>query len=135
MKMETLDKATEAGIYDWVRRAVSECLERSGLMPVEKATHGGNGITLVMISREELSLLKAGQEEILKQLKEVRKGDSGGVQVKNITAIEFMSAVKICRSTFDQLVLNNKIKTIKRRRKIYVPVTEIDRYFNDPSIG
>jgi len=46
-----------------------------------------------------------------------------------------MKVVRMCRSKFDQLVIAGKIKTIKKRRKIYVPVSEIDRYFSDPSIS
>jgi len=45
-----------------------------------------------------------------------------------------MEAVKIKRTKFDQLVQTKKIKIIKKLRKIYVPVTEIDRYFNDSTI-
>jgi len=57
------------------------------------------------------------------------------ISPKNITAKEFMKVVRMCRSKFDQLVIAGKIKTIKKRRKIYVPVSEIDRYFSDPSIS
>ena len=89
---------------------------------------------LVIIPIEELNHLKTTQQEILQQLKELRSSGSSLVTAKHVTAKEFMSAVKICRSKFDQLVIENRIKTIKKRRKIYVPVTEIDRYFTDPSI-
>ena len=50
-----------------------------------------------------------------------------------MTEIEFMEAVKIKRTKFDQLVRTNRIRT-KKFRKIYVPVTEVDRYFKDSSI-
>lgn len=56
------------------------------------------------------------------------------IPVNNITAVEFMAAVRIKRTKFDRLVAANKIKTIKKKRKIYVPVSEVDRYFRDPSI-
>lgn len=52
----------------------------------------------------------------------------------HITAKGFMAAVRICRSKFDQLVSENKIRIIRKRRKIYVPTSEVDRYFSDPSI-
>ncbi|MDP4244550.1 MAG: hypothetical protein Q8932_01770 [Bacteroidota bacterium] len=45
-----------------------------------------------------------------------------------------MDAVRIRRWKFNQLIAGNKIKTIKKRRKIYVLATEIDRFFTDPSI-
>jgi len=45
-----------------------------------------------------------------------------------------MAAIRIGRTKFDQLVSGSKIKIIKKRRKIYVPASEVDRYFNDPKI-
>lgn len=91
-------------------------------------------MNLVMIPQEELTNLKTTQQEILKQLQNLQIPSSGSIQIKNITAKEFMVAVRICRSKFDQLVIQNKIRTIKKRRKIYVPISEVDRYFSDCSI-
>ena len=51
-----------------------------------------------------------------------------------ITAEEYMEKLRIKRWKFNDLISKNLIKTIKKKRKIYVPVTEIDRYFNDPTI-
>ncbi|MES2794723.1 MAG: hypothetical protein V4683_02095 [Bacteroidota bacterium] len=51
-----------------------------------------------------------------------------------ITAMEFMDALRIHRSKFDELRSQNLIKTIEKGRKIYVPTTEIRRYFEDNSI-
>ena|SRR5665213_3648207 len=92
------------------------------------------GVTMVMIPEEELAFLKSTQQEILLQLKEMYNKGPGGVSVKNITAKEFMAAVRIGRTKFDQLVLTSKIRIIKKRRKIYVPISEVDRYFTDPGI-
>jgi hypothetical protein len=92
------------------------------------------GATLVMIPEEELAFLKNTQQEILQQLKELQSKELGGIPIKNITAKEFMTAVRISRSKFDQLVLTRKIRIIKKRRKIYIPVSEVDRYFSDPAI-
>ena len=91
-------------------------------------------VTLVMITEEDLALLKNTQQEILQQLKELHSKGPGGVSVKNITAKEFMATVRIGRTKFDQLVSTSKIRIIKKRRKIYVPVSEVDRYFIDPGI-
>lgn len=76
------------------------------------------------------------QQEILQELKalKTKNGSQGMVIPQHITAKEFMVAVKICRSKFDQLVAGRKIRTIKKKRKIYVPVEEVTRYFTDPSI-
>ena len=90
--------------------------------------------SVVIIPIEELNHLKTTQQEILQQLKELKSCGFSQQTARHVTAKEFMSAVKICRSKFDQLVSANKIKTIKKRRKIYVPVDEIDRYFSDPTI-
>jgi hypothetical protein len=91
------------------------------------------GTTLILIPQEELNLLKSTQQEILNLLK-LQQATKTGIQVKNIPAKDFMSAVNIKRTKFDELVKTNKIKIIKKKRKIYVPVTEIDRYFSDPSM-
>ena len=91
-------------------------------------------LNLVMIPEDELINIQKIQQEILKQLQNLQSSSSATVPIKNITAKEFMTAVRICRSKFDQLVATNKIKTIKKKRKIYVPVSEVDRYFSDPSI-
>ncbi|GAC1430525.1 MAG: hypothetical protein NVSMB7_06840 [Chitinophagaceae bacterium] len=45
-----------------------------------------------------------------------------------------MAAVRIRRTKFDELVKDGKIRVIKKLRKIYVPVEEVDRYFSDPSV-
>ncbi len=91
-------------------------------------------LNLVMISKEELASLQETQQEILKQLQNLQSLQSSTIPIKHITAKEFMAAVRIGRSKFDQLVLLNKVKTIKKKRKIYVPVSEVDRYFSDSTI-
>jgi len=92
------------------------------------------GKTLFMIPAEDLAQLKTSQQEILQQLKELNSKRPGGPAVKYITAKEFMKAVSIGRTKFDQLVNTNKIKVVKKRRKIYVPIVEVDRYFTDTGI-
>src|ERR1700676_757204 len=87
-------------------------------------------LNLVMISEMELANLKETQNEILAQLKNLQTSPaSKGISPNHITAKEYISAVKICRSKFDQLVITNKIKTIKKKRKIYLPISEVERYF------
>jgi excisionase family DNA binding protein len=49
--------------------------------------------------------------------------------ISYITAKEFMEAVRIKRTKFDQLVAKNKIRILKKGRKIYLPFTEINNYF------
>ena len=90
--------------------------------------------SLVMIPETELQSLKTTQLEILQHLKTLQAGNRKNAEADHVTAIEFMAAVRICRSKFDQLVNTGKLKSIKKMRKIYVPVSEIERYFKDPAI-
>lgn len=90
--------------------------------------------TLVMIPGEELSHLKNTLEELLTEIKTLQSARLAGTRDEFVTAKEFMSSVRICRTKFDQLVAQGKIKTIKKRRKIYVPSGEVMRYFSDPTI-
>jgi len=92
------------------------------------------GVTLFMIPAEELAVLRSSQQEILLQLKQLNNKTTNGLSVEYITAKEFMKAVYIGRTKFDQLVNNNKIKVIKKRRKIYVSVNEVQRFFKDPNV-
>jgi hypothetical protein len=68
----------------------------------------------LMIPLQKLSFLKITQQEILQQLKELRSTQSNILPVNHLTAMEFMAAVKICRSKFEQLVSTNKIRIVKR---------------------
>lgn len=87
-------------------------------------------VTLVVIPEEEWRKMISAQEEILRLLRESRaQQEKTGRTVPYITAMEFMSAVRIGRTKFDQLVAQNRVKTIKKDRKIYVPVGEVERYF------
>lgn len=64
--------------------------------------------SLIIIPIEELNQLKTTQQEILQQLKNLRSSGTSQVTAKHVTAKEFMAAVKICRTKFDQLVITNK---------------------------
>jgi len=90
----------------------------------------------MMIPAKELESLKQGQQQILEQLNQLKsaKAPQRIIAPTYITAQEFMQAVRIRRWKFDQLIGGNKIKAIKKKRKIYVLASEIDRYFSDPSI-
>lgn len=90
---------------------------------------------VVILPEEEWNQFKNTQNEILTLLREIKTNSRiSSVPVGHVTAKEFMAAVKIKRTKFDQLVVSSKIKTIKKRRKVYVPVSEIDRYFMDTTI-
>jgi hypothetical protein len=83
----------------------------------------------------ELEVIKQCQRDILEHL--VNAGAAKiprSLEITHVTARQFMDAVHIQRWKFNQLIANNKIKTIKKSRRIYVPVSEVDRFFTDSSI-
>lgn len=89
-------------------------------------------VCVVVVPEADWNQLLAGQEKILQLIKELRAAvPSAAAVVPYITAMEFMQAVRIGRTKFDQLVAANKIKTIKKDRKIYVPIGEVERYFKE----
>lgn len=85
--------------------------------------------TLVMIPQQEWDTFREQQEEIVMMIKTLSQKSEHKIPVNYITAKEFMDAVRIKRTKFDKLVQSNSIKTIKKERKIYVPLQEISRYF------
>ena len=96
-------------------------------------TRGSN--TWIMISESELESIKVTLQKILIHVLVLKTPEiATGIQHPCVTAIEFMEAVRIRRTKFDELISENKIKTIKKKRKIYVPVGKIERYFKDPAI-
>ena len=71
--------------------------------------------SFVLIPEVELQQLKLTQVQILEQLQNLQERNGTQTSLsKHITAIEFMKAVRICRSKFDKLVASSKIKTVKR---------------------
>lgn len=91
-------------------------------------------MTFISIPKEEWTAFKTAQQELIIFLHELKQKGTGGIVVNHITAKEFMAAVKIGRTKFDKLVNTSRIKVIKKKRKIYVPVSEVNRYFIDPNI-
>lgn len=83
-----------------------------------------------MIPQQEWSFIKEQQKEILEHIKMLHEKRHNQMPTNYITAKEFMDTLRIKRTKFDQLVQTNKIRIIKKERKIYVSVKEVDRYFN-----
>ena len=88
------------------------------------------GMTFIMIPQQEWNYIREQQKEILDQIKVLQEKQRNQFSINYITAKEFMETLRIKRTKFDQLVQTNKIRIIKKERKIYVPVKEVDRYFN-----
>lgn len=84
----------------------------------------------LLIGKNELDELKIGQQKILEALAS-KQSETNTDQSEYLTSKEFMARVKIARSKFDELVADGKVKTVRPNggRKIYVPVTEVARYF------
>jgi hypothetical protein len=91
---------------------------------------------MILIPAEELESLKRGQQQIIDQLDQFKQSwlNRNNPSQQYITSKEFMEAVRIRRWKFDQLISTNMLKTIKKKRKIYVLASEVGRYFTDPSI-
>jgi hypothetical protein len=89
-----------------------------------------------LVGRTEIEAIKNCQFEILKKLNELDKNNKNldVLDSPYITALEFMKAVRIRRWKFNCLVKSGKIMTVKKKRKIYVPKEEIERYFADISV-
>ncbi|MFT3902608.1 MAG: hypothetical protein QM727_05520 [Niabella sp.] len=91
--------------------------------------------TLVMIPAEEWQALKDQQQLILDELRRQKQQPSTpGITADYILASEFMKAVGIKKSKLYELIAENKIKTVKKSRHLYVLATEVKRYFTDPDI-
>jgi hypothetical protein len=89
--------------------------------------------SFILVGRQDIESIKKSQQDILNKLEELDKKDKSSQVLNNpyVTAIEFMQAVRIRRWKFNCLVSSEKIMSIKKKRKIYVPKGEIDRYFSD----
>ena len=87
-------------------------------------------MNVVVVPEADWQKLLQGQAELLRLVQDLKgRQPATAAVVPYITAMEFMQAVRIGRTKFDQLVAANKVKTIKKDRKIYVPVGEVERYF------
>ena len=80
--------------------------------------------TFEMKIQAELEVLKQCQRAILERLANACDTKSSRtLELTYVTAKQFMDAVHIRRWKFNQLIANNKIKSIKKSRRIYVPVS------------
>jgi hypothetical protein len=84
-----------------------------------------------LVTRQDIESIKKSQQDILNKLNELDKKEKNNPVLNSpyVTAIEFMQAVRIRRWKFNCLLKSGKIMSIKKRRKIYVPTGEIERYF------
>lgn len=89
--------------------------------------------SFVLAPNKVLEEIRDAQKEILLRLN-TKPDPSVDSNSRFLTAVEFMACVRICRSKFDSLIQSNSIKSVKKKRKIYVPASEVDRYFSDPTI-
>jgi hypothetical protein len=93
------------------------------------------GTSFFLFPQVEIEQLKSTQLQILEAIKTLHSNNNKSAPPPTyLTAVEFMRAVRICRSKFDQLSAGSKIRVIKKKRKLYVPFSEVERYFTDPTI-
>lgn len=91
-------------------------------------------IVFVMMPKEEWEHVKLTMRDVLERLQQLSNSATVAPVSNYITAKEFMDAVKIKRTKFDQLVAENKVQILKKGRKIYLEQKEVVRYFCDPEI-
>ncbi len=93
-------------------------------------------MTFVLIPAEELETLKQTQLEILNRLNQLKDPivQDNPFTSEYIPAAAFMQAVNIKRTKFNELIAQNKIKTLKKCRKIYVWASEVNRFFSNSEI-
>ena len=72
-------------------------------------------------------------EEILNKLDQIleRLNDLKVLETQSeyLTAKEFMKKTKMCRTSFDEKRARNEFKVIKKGRKVYIPASEVNRFF------
>jgi hypothetical protein len=90
-------------------------------------------VIYLLVPGEEIETIKQKQDRIIDLLEnsELKRNGSDKLSTPYITAREFMQLVRIGRWKFNQLINESKIKTIKKKRKIYLPAGEVERYFKD----
>lgn len=86
---------------------------------------------VVELPLEEYQSMKQTQERILKVLENLKIV----APTEYVTLIEFMIETKMSRWKADVLRQCGKLKIIQRGRKLYLPRTEIQRYFNGEMEG
>jgi SAM-dependent MidA family methyltransferase len=86
--------------------------------------------TFILVGKQDIEILKKTQQDILRKLEDLNNnGKSTAIlQSSYVTANEFMQAVRIRRWKFNCLIRAEKIMSIKKKRKIYVPRGEVKRY-------
>ncbi len=89
--------------------------------------------SFILVERQDIESIKKSQQDILNKLAELHKREKTNPVLNSpyVTAIEFMQAVRIRRWKFNCLVNSRKILTLKKKRKIYVHVDQIEKYFKE----
>lgn len=85
---------------------------------------------------DKLSLLFEMIIHLQKDVTEIKRQHLFNIQVQTgfIRPRDYMNAVGIKRTKLNTLISTNKIKSVKKGRKIYIPYSEVARYFNDDTI-
>lgn len=82
---------------------------------------------IVMLSGTTLNSIIQKIDSLHEKLDSIK---SKKLDSQYLTAMEFMEKTKLSRSTFDDLRLKNQLKgVIKKGRKIYIPASEVTRFF------
>lgn len=83
--------------------------------------------SIQMIPEARVIHLENSIQEILLEIKKIKPGAN---YAEYLTAKEFMAALKIGRSKFDELIATNSIEYIRKGRKLYIHTNQIQKYFH-----
>lgn len=81
--------------------------------------------TVVEVPAEVFTEMRDTQKMILSRLQDLRMI----APAEYLTAIEFMTRTKMSRWKFNELRDKNLIEVIQRGRTLYVPETEVKKFF------
>tara|TARA_A100000171_G_scaffold52991_2_gene75089 strand:+ start:2265 stop:2573 length:309 start_codon:yes stop_codon:yes gene_type:complete len=75
--------------------------------------------------------IRSDLQDIKNDLQEIKGIKSSKSGPEYLPVKEFMSAISIGRTKFDELVADGKVRTVRPNgsRKLYVPASEVTRYF------
>lgn len=84
--------------------------------------------SIQMIPEERISSIESSLNEVLLDLKNINPGNDSP-DIDRLTPKEVMKILKIGRWKFDQLIADNELEYVRKKRKIYVLKSSISKYF------
>jgi helix-turn-helix protein len=82
--------------------------------------------SIQMIPEERIQSIESSLKEVLLALKNIKPGNDSPDM---LTPKEVMKILKIGRWKFDQLIADNELEYVRKKRKIYISPKAITQYF------